>query len=218
MRILLVLSFTALLAGCTALTQSPLVIGLAALWPQAAPQQPALDPAFRYLRLTVEGRTVYLAAEPGEMPGMASVWYSGGREVVRLRDGRIVAAIGMKDEWRQVVLPPLPEWAALVERKDALRWVRTRDVMPGYRFGVRDDLILRRIAPPTDSQLKGIEAQTLIWFEERFEQPEVVEALPPARYAVQQAAQGARAVYGEQCLSHTLCFSWQQWPVAGRAQ
>lgn len=217
MRISITLLFSLFLAGCTAFLQSPLVVGVAALWPQAEPDQPLLNPSFHYLRLTVEGRPVYLASISGDDQGKSSVWYSAGREVIRMRDGRIAGAVGMKDEWRQVVLPQLPDWAELAERAVPLRWTRIRDVMPGYRFGVRDELVLQRIAPPSVSELKGIEPQSLVWFEERFEDVATREVLPPARYAVQRTGQSARVVYGEQCLSRELCFTWQHWPVAGQA-
>jgi hypothetical protein len=145
------------------------------------------------------------------------VWYSGTREVIRLQDGRIAGAAGTTTEWREVVLPPLPSWSALAKRGE-YQWVRVRDVMPGYRFGVKDLLSAKVIQAPQKSALQAIEPASLTWFEERVLQSEShgsqsEEALPPARYALAIAGGKEEIVYGEQCLAVTFCFSWQRWPA-----
>jgi len=175
-----------------------------------------LNPNFRYLRLMIEGRVVMLAlgdidAHPR---GEIEVWYSAGREVLRFQNGRLVGAAGLTTEWRNVVLPELPGWSALSSAAAPLRWVRTRDVMPGYRYGVRDALALSVVPPPAASALQGLEPQQLTWFEERFADDGLRKSvLPPARYALQFADGRETVVYGEQCIAPQTCFTWQRWPA-----
>ena len=177
-----------------------------------------LNPDFRYLRVTISGRVVllalgYLDAHP---QGTIEVWYSADREVVRLQNGRVVGAVGLTTEWRTVVLPDLPEWPTLASSAERIQWSRTRDVMPGYRYGLRDPLSLRTIPAPEKTALQGLDSKDLTWFEERFAgDGSSKTALPAARYAVQIASGQGVVVYGEQCLSPQMCFTWQRWP-AGR--
>lgn len=185
-----------------------------------------LNPRFRYLRVTIGSRAVFLALgnEDNHPQGPIEVWYSAEREVLRLQNGRIVGAVGLTTEWRAVSLPELPSWSAVARAPAPVPWVRVRDVMPGYRFGVRDELLLRVIPPPRNSALQGLEPQNLNWFEERLQANPLVQfpatlftglsidsRLPPARYAVDLREGKEIVVYGEQCLAPDLCFSWQRW-------
>ena len=182
---------------------------------------PRLNPSFSYLRVTVEGRPLFLArgSIDAHPQGPIEVWYSSSREVIRLQNGRIVGSSGTSIEWREVLIPPMPSWSAIARAKE-FTWLRTRDVMPGYRFGVNDRLVLRLIEPPGNTSLVGIQAKNLTWFEETIREPQSelpneslqsFEALPPARYAVAFSDGGEQVVYGEQCLARTFCFTWQRW-------
>lgn len=187
-----------------------------------------LNPDFRYLRVTIAGRAVFLALgnEDIDPRGPVEVWYSAEREVLRLQNGRLIGAVGLTAEWRNVVLPVLPPWSALARRDQAFRWTRLRDVMPGYRFGLLDAMSLRVIPQPGRSELQGVDPQRLTWFEERVESGRVAglaavfgngigadAVLPPARYAVEFQGGLETVVYGEQCLAADLCFTWQRWPA-----
>lgn len=138
-----------------------------------------LNPNFRYLRVTIGGRVVLLALgnEDADSRGPVEVWYSAEREVLRLQHGRVVGAVGLTTEWRNVTLPELPSWSAVSRGDKAFRWTRSRDVMPGYRFGVNDVLVLRVVEAPRRSALQGLDSQRLTWFEERFESGSVAELL-----------------------------------------
>ena len=187
-----------------------------------------LNPNFRYLRLTIDGRVVLLAQGnvDNHPQGPIEVWYSAEREVLRFQNGHLVGAVGLTTEWREVALSNLPLWTAAARGGESFRWTRTRDIMPGYRFGVKDDLTLRVVPPPARSALKDLDSQRLTWFEERVEAAPVAWLarvlgggsdtnlpLPPARYAVDLRDGGETVVYGEQCLAPKLCFTWQRWPV-----
>jgi hypothetical protein len=92
---------------------------------------------------------------------------------------------------------------------------RARDLSPGYRYGIREKMLIRRIAPPDDTQLRLLPPSSLTWFEEVVQGGEDEQ---PARYAVNLNRRDGmhRVVYAEQCLSSDLCFSWQRWPSPGK--
>jgi hypothetical protein len=191
-----------------------------------------LNPNFQYLRVTVSGRVALLAlGDVDKHPlGPIEVWYSAEREVLRLQNGRLTGAVGLTTEWRNVILPELPSWAAAVRADRKFEWTRIRDVMPGYRFGVKDRLALSVVAAPAKSALLGLDPQKLIWFEERVETESggrfsailgkaagANAPLPPSLYAVEFRDGLETVVYGEQCLDADLCFSWQRWPVPAQS-
>ena len=185
-----------------------------------------LNPDFRYIRITVAGRVSFLAlgSEDKHPQGPIEVWFSAQREVLRLQNGRVVGASGVTTEWRAVTLPEMPSWSAVARSQQPIPWVRIRDVMPGYRFGMRDELVLSAISPPQKSALQGVDAQSLSWFEERFQtgvaagrltklvtNVAIDGVLPPARYAVDLRDGEEVVIYGEQCLAPDHCFTWQRW-------
>lgn len=184
------------------------------------------DPNFNFLRVVTGDNVIFMASDtPGiDTPDTMEVWYSAGREVLRFRNGRLFAAVGLATEWRGIVVQGLPTWTAIARAPQPVRWSRIRDVMPGYRYGVHETLVLRGIPPPDDSQLKGIDPYSLTWYEERLDTQKTGtdsrgdEELPPARYALDTRNAGEKVVYGEQCLSAELCFSWQRWPVLMEAK
>ena len=187
-----------------------------------------LNPEFRYLRVTIDGRAALIALGDvdSDPRGAIEVWYSAEREVLRIQNGRVVGAVGLTTEWRSVSLPALPSWSNLAREQGTVRWPRVRDVMTGYKFGLRDELALRVVSPPQKSALQNLDPQRLTWFEERAEQAHLAGslegfrsgrpadlALPPARYALDFRDGKETVVYGEQCLAPKLCFTWQRWPV-----
>jgi hypothetical protein len=183
-----------------------------------------LDPKFSFLRVTASGRVAFLAlgGVDAHPDGPIEIWYSALREVVRVQNGRVVGVTGFKTEWRNVSIAAAPSWTVAGKAQQPLQWVRVRDVMPGYRYGLRDELSLVRVAAPARSELRAVDAGSLLWFEERMNNrmgyvaslfsaagPDVV--LPPARYAVDFRDGKETVVYGEQCLAADFCFTWQRW-------
>jgi hypothetical protein len=184
-----------------------------------------LNPKVQYLRVTVGKQVAFLGLGfiDNDSHGPVEVWYSGDRQAIRIQNGRIAGASGLPTEWRSVVLPDFPPWAAISEAREPYRWVRVRDVMPGYRFGVRDDLAVRRIPVPKKTEMMNFDPKYLTWFEERFvagvpsgsslfplTTPDD-RVLPPARYGVDMRDGGDTVAYAEQCLSPDYCFTWQRW-------
>lgn len=215
-NVLLLLCASLALGACATDSNPVLQTMQAAVKRGKTADEPKLNPNLRYLRVTIGGRVAYLALgylDPHPQ-GTIEVWYSGDREVVRLLNGRLVGATGLATEWRSVALPELPTWSVIAASRQSMTWIRTRDVMPGYRYGVRDSLELIVTRAPARSALQGVDPATLIWFEEHIvgEAPKDA-ALPPARYAVQMKTEGAVVVYGEQCIAADTCFTWQRWPA-----
>jgi hypothetical protein len=171
-----------------------------------------LQPNRNYLRVTVRQRAalMVLGYRDPHAAGAIDTWYSAEGETLRLQNGRIVGTAGLETDWREVRWPSLPSWNVL-RQQSRIEFRRERDEMPGYRFGATDDLVLRRIVLPEDTELVGWEPEELTWFEER--QVGAGGAVAPALYALKGSGDDWRVVYSEQCLSPTLCLAWQEWPV-----
>ncbi len=176
-----------------------------------------LNPSYRYIRVSINNRVAFLALGDVDKHalGPIEVWYSANREVLRLQNGRIAGATGLTTEWRAVQLDEAPSWTTAIGATQPLRWARVRDVMPGYRFGLRDQLELRAISPLRNVSLQAYDPQRLHWFEEQTVlsamDARADRALPAARYAVDLQGDKAVVVYSEQCLALEFCFTWQLW-------
>ncbi|MGI4901235.1 MAG: YjbF family lipoprotein, partial [Janthinobacterium lividum] len=138
-----------------------------------------LDPAYKYLRLNVNGRGLLLVRGRIDAASNGGVenWYSGGYEIVKLQNGRLVGAVGTPVEWRDVSLSSQPDWTQIT---GATTFTRRRDVMPGYRFGLVDQLSVRPISEPSSTDFVGPLPAGLHLF---VETSTGHSPLPPARYA-----------------------------------
>ncbi|HLA36045.1 MAG TPA: YjbF family lipoprotein [Rhodocyclaceae bacterium] len=174
----------------------------------------ALSTQLRYLRMTVNKERVALLvlgyAEP-HPNGEIEVWFSAKGEVVKLQQGRVVGTAGLSTDWREVRFVGLP---AKQFADFDYEYIRERDVMPGYRFGLRERVAVRRVPPQmqTLSTTHGDIQGDLLWFEETVAPNP--DRLPPARIALRRHGSAYEAIYGEQCLAAELCFTWQKWPPA----
>lgn len=167
-----------------------------------------LDHRFKYLRVQIDQREIFMALGYVDRhpDGPVEVWYSASAEVLRLRDGRLIGAtMNTGASWLSVSFTNLPRWEQIGEQTS---FERSRDVSPGYQYGIREKMLIRHIPSPDDSQLQSIPASSLTWFEENTES---AAGLPPARYGVDMAGLVPQVVYAEQCLSGEFCFSWQRW-------
>lgn len=218
-----VLALVAALSGCASSTNAVVDSLRYAVQADNSIDQIRLNPNFRYLKAVIQGRSAllvlgYIEADP---QGPIEVWYSAKGEVVRIQNGRIAGAVGLTTEWRSVSLPKMPPWSTLARDNRVFQWARVRDVMPGYRVGVKDNLVLRTTPPPAQSAIQGVSASDLTWFEETQALGDGPTAsgedvLPRSRYAVAIGTRGETVVYGEQCLAPKLCFTWQRWPAEDR--
>ena len=176
-----------------------------------------LNPNLKYLRVTVRDRSAlmvlgYLDNTP---QGNIETWYSSEGEVLKLLNGRVLSTNGLELDWRNVKYTSLPSWSELSgfnANTAPVEFIRTHDQMPAYKFGVSEVVNLYGISAPANSNLVGMPANQLRWFEEKVKGTS--HGLPSARYGLSNKNGQAVVVYGEQCFSSELCFSWQTWPVA----
>jgi hypothetical protein len=201
------------LAGLTACIHTPFSLTMAEAFSKG-PKLKALtlNPQLRYLRVSTQGRNalMVLGYEDPTDSGPIETWYSREGEVLRLQNGRMVGTAGLTVDWQSVRYKGLPAWAEMAGGQVA-EFERQRDEMPGYRFNVADQLVLRPVPPPANAALEGLNAADLVWYEETVMRPN--GPLPSARYALRDKDGVRTVVYGEQCLSAQFCMSWQTWPA-----
>jgi hypothetical protein len=228
-RLLTAVSVLATFTGCTPGMNAAVVSVQQLMKGAPSADDYKLDPQFAYLRVT-RGRQVglmWLGSMEQNRDGPIEVYYSSSGEVLRLQQGRIVGAVGLTTEWRAVEFVDAPRWSIAARSEAPVRYVRLRDVMPGYRAGVRDELAVTPLKAPPAVRLVGIEPRKLVWFEERllsdrwsrFAGPaaSAYESLPPSRYGVALQGDAEVVVYAEQCLAPDLCLTWQRWSQAIQA-
>jgi len=187
-----------------------------------------LTPGIEYLQVKVNGHQVMMALGyrtfPRSNKGVASgisqpelntqiyskdqftheYWYSSQKEMLELVDGRIYSAMGMTTEWRKSNNPP-PNWDSIL-RDQVTFWTRSRDLMPGYRYGFTDEIQTRLISAPT--HLKDASLDTLnnaTWFEDSINSKDKQNLA--WSYKQLFARVSGKIVYSEQCIASDLCLS-----------
>lgn len=169
---------------------------------QFGSQQVVYQPGFEYLEVRLHGRRAAMALGSREVRGDAvhEYWYSGQREMIHLINGRISEALGMTHEIRGTV-GGAPGWARLTQSDRPLVWSRSRDVMPKYRYGVREFVISQKVMP-TAAEKKAV-GPDAVWVEE-----EVKSQHADGRdwiYREQFALKNGLVVYSVQCIAPELC-------------
>jgi hypothetical protein len=188
-----------------------------------------LNPDFRYLRVDVSGYPPALLVlgylEPGPW-GPVEVWYSANREVLKIANGRVVGSAGLQADWRNVQFVGLPsQWDWVLDSAFASSnshitithdFERVRDAMPGYRFGIREQLRARVAVPPA-KVLPILPVPGAVWVEESIQADNLQglpgSALPSAWFAVggDGSPGTAKVVASFQCLAASLCMRLQPW-------
>jgi len=175
-----------------------------------------LNPKLRYLRVTIKDKPLLmvLGYEEAKPQGILETWYSNQGEVLQLLNGRVWSTASLAIDWKNVRYQALPTWAILVG-SSSVEFVRSYDQMPRYAFDVTEQVQIYPVPTPTNANLTGMPASQLKWFEEKVKGTS--HALPSARYGLAMNNGQPVVVYGEQCFAADLCFSWQTWPVAAKA-
>lgn len=173
------------------------------------------QPGVEYLQVGHAGRKTAMALgwRTTAGPLVHEYWYSGQREMLHLLNGRVFGVMGMTQELRAQVPanPPAPSWQAIAEATQskasggALVWSRTRDVQPGYRYGVVE-YITSRQTQPTQAQ-QALTGQAAVWFEDQVESK--AKGGQTWRYTEQFAVVNNRVVYSLQCVGPDLCLRLQ---------
>ena len=169
-----------------------------------------LDPAYRYMRVTVGTQHVYMAlASRAPTPqGLLDTWYSGEGEVIKLLAGRIVSTYGLPTDWRVVRTATIPSWKSVLKSSGIYK--RQRDVMPGYHYGIQDKITMKAIMPPKRTSFINKRPNQLVWFEERTVTQYKGEIIPTAIYAIDFSNHTERVVYSVQCLNSKLCLAFEE--------
>lgn len=206
----LLLSF--LLSACQGV--NPVLDTVGVLFPSSAPSAHHQS-GFEYLKASDGGHGVDLALGWRKTDGLAvhEYWYSGQREMLHLLNGRLFNVIGAKQELRvqSPVNPAAPSWQAITAAKQskasggALVWSRTRDLQPGYRYGVVEYITSRQIKP-TDTQ-RELASSAAVWFEDQVESK--TKDGQVWRYKELFAVVDNRVVYSLQCVGPDLCLRLQ---------
>lgn len=208
---------------------------------------PQFAPGVSYLRADWGVGAAYLVL--GDLDtsarGPVQVFYSAGRQVLRLQHGRIAGSYGLPVDWPAVTWTELPASWRLADA-GALRYVRTRDQAPSHRMGVRENITLRRTPAPARLDLPGIDRahwERWAWYTEEVaplraqesstQEPPASqglrgrsglllgvstgEILPPALFAVDLDAPGEPVRFSYQCMSPSFCLRLQPLPPAPAA-
>lgn len=165
---------------------------------------------FEYLLVDHDGHKAAMALGARQSDGAVvhEYWYSGQREMLHLQNGRLHNVVGMTQEVRAQTLIT-PSWQAIAEATantaggGALVWSRTRDVQPGYRYGVVEYIISKQIEPTKAQQ--AATGQPAVWFEDQVKSKnqDGKEWLYTELFAVVNN----RVVYSQQCVGQALCLS-----------
>ena len=182
---------------------NPVVDTFATLIPKPATYG-IYQPGLEYLQVSLQGRdgAMALGYRQTKGPDVHEHWYSGQREMLHLVNGRVVEVQGMTHEVRKQS-DKVPSWQELAESKRPLVWSRTKDLMPGYRYGQVEYIISQWVEPtPKEAALVNQPAQ---WFIEQVKSKTADgrEWLYNETYAVVKN----QVVYSEQCIAPEVCLT-----------
>ena len=187
------------LAACQGF--NPVVDTFANLMPKGAADS-AYQPGLEYLQVSLDGRSSAMALGYRQTKGLDvhEHWYSGQREMLHLVNGRVVEVQGMTHELRKQS-DKVPNWHDLAESKRPLVWSRSKDLMPGYRYGQVEYIISQWIEPT--AQEVALVNQPAQWFIEQVKSKTADgrEWLYKEIYAVVNN----QVIYSEQCVAPELC-------------
>lgn len=182
---------------------NPVVDTFANLVPKGAAGY-SYQPGLEYLQVSLDGRSGAMALGYRQVKGLDvhEHWYSGQREMLHLVNGRVAEVQGMTHEVRKQS-DKVPSWQELAESKRPLVWSRTKDLMPGYRYG-QVEYITSQWVEPTSKEAALVN-QPAQWFIEQVKSKTADgrEWLYNETYAVVNK----QVVYSQQCLAPEVCLT-----------
>lgn len=189
-----------LLAGCQGF--NPVIDTAGHFWAGKA-QKDIFSPGFEYLEVEWQGRKAAMALGYRETKGaqVSEHWYSGQGEMIKLVNGRVVQVLGMTKEIRNALGAP-PVWADLLEHRSPVVWSQTKEVMPLYRYGLREFFLSQQSTPAAAD--KAIASEATAWVIEEVKSKN--EKGTPWIYQQKFALLGDKVIYSEQCFAPEMCF------------
>jgi len=176
-----------------------------------------LDPRFRYLRVQfMHGPPALLVlgyVDPHPM-GPLEVWYSASGEVLKLQNGRVVATQGLTLDWHRTRFESTPIPWQDIDRSGS-RYVRIRDEIPRYRYGLRETVLVRPLEQiptfePSSFQVLA-HPHRYRWFQEAVQDAQGVSSTNKFALGMHRGVQAI--VFSEQCLAPAQCLRIQPWPL-----
>jgi len=204
LRLLRVVAFTCVLLALTACEGfNPVVDTFATLVPKGSSGS-TYQSGLEYLQVSLHGRSSVMALGYRQTKGLDvhEHWYSGQREMLHLVNGRVVEVQGMTHELRKQS-DKVPSWNDLAVSKRPLVWSRSKDLMPGYRYGQVEYVISQWVKPT--AQEAALVDQPAQWFIEQVKSKTADgrEWLYNETYAVVNN----QVIYSEQCVAPELCLT-----------
>lgn len=193
--------------------------------------QPALEisdasfqPQWTYLRAQqADGRTAWLVLGEREptLPQATDVWFTAERQVLRLRDGRVVGSAGLPVDTNFTPLDAAPAWRLVAERGSSV-YRRQREVTSAYQYGLTEWVQTRKATSPPPgwvSRVPGSPTAHWQWFTEDATVVSIEgqptpqgERLPTAWFAVDLQGDAATVMASRQCLTPSYCLDLQVRP------
>jgi hypothetical protein len=139
-------------------------------------------------------------------------WHSFSGQLLVIRDGRFHTVFGMPTEWRANRSTP-PAWSSFEAQASTQHWVRTRDEMPNYRYGLQDQMATTVLAEPPKLEAKALELSPpkgpqVMWVEDQVKSTKADGTT--WTYTQRFALENKQVVYSEQCISPTLCLRFRK--------
>ena len=177
--------------------------------------EPKFNPSFEYIDVELDGRKSRLALGYREFVHGRPLehWYSGAGEMLEMFDGRVNKALGMTLEIRRNKSRP-PAWDSFDDARQTQVWTREIDIMPGYRFGVEDEITTVKLSKENLPVQKSKYPKDAIWFQEQV----ITKDIQGKTQKFQQlfAVFNNRVIYSEQCLHENMCMIFQRDQQAAR--
>lgn len=172
-------------------------------------QQPStLNPEFNYMRMMLNGQVAWLAQGATDVwSGMPQdVYYSADRNVFKWSQGRLNAVEHSAFSWREYELPVI-DWQQVLQQPST--FTRQLDLADGT-LAVEEQRELKTSVAPKHHAFIG-DSSSLTWVHERTIQSQATHMHFDSWYAFQP--DGIEPIYGQQCISHQHCLTWQKWNI-----
>lgn len=158
---------------------------------------------FEYLEVDWQGRKAAMALGYRETNGSKVIehWYSGQGEMLKMVNGRVVQVLGMTQEVRHVDTNT-PVWSDILAHRLPMVWSQTKEVMPGYRYGLKEYAITQQVNPSAAE--RTLITNATAWVLEEIKSKD--EKGKVWIYQQKFAVNGDKVIYSEQCLAPEMCF------------
>ncbi len=156
---------------------------------------------FEYIQVSINSRSTLLAIGKRVRTGAFAdeYWYSGAGEMLYLRNGRLMQAVGLTKEIRTTSIEMLDFEDV---QKTPIVWSRTRDLMPGYLMENIQYVTSKQVDPVDKHFLKAPNASK--WIEEQINTKN--NAGQDITYVEIFAVDVTGVVvFSRQCIAHDLC-------------